>query len=260
MPSPEICPNVSYIGSPEEAPHHIAHGFDVTLAGQPITLPFKNVSRDPDPAENPVLIAYFNPNESEALRKAGAREIADRLIALETEVVLTPTSHKSELMVREAAQMASKESGRKIKVIFLPRGPKDQFRSRKKRKEMLYPFTAVTSNGMDDKYMDFRDDLDEKRFRTLHKKGAKIAIVDDVISTGGTINAIKHVAQRAINKGKPKNRRTVLDVPVIAVMEEAPLIIDDNDKNYSKWDPQIAPDHHVAIVAPVLIYKPKKEF
>lgn len=212
----------------------------VELAGQTVLLEMRNVSSEP---ENPTWIAYFDGKIQEHT-KVGAKEIAERLIFLQADVIITPSSEKSTKMVADAQILSSGILQKPVDRIIFQKGELGSEEMKKKKKEAVFSkkFKPITKKK-DQLMVVSQENLDALIGHI--QQGHRIVIVDDVYSTGETIRTIQYLLQKVYKKSG--NKDGIKKPPIITVMREC-------ERN-SAGDLEMTeiPGLFTAIITPVII-------
>jgi hypothetical protein len=195
---------------------------EITLDNQIFNLPIINVGDK----LNPEYIAILNPMEP-GLGEAGANVLAEMLKQLEINLIITAPSLKSEEMVLEANQKSGishepivmlggsiKAGGEKYtfseeEVIDLasPNGEKYWI-------EECRPITLGPEDPS--KFFAINEEILLEIIKLI-EQGKKIAIVDDVYSSGATVESLK----RLIGKALQEKGAMVPSIPIVVVAREA---------------------------------------
>jgi len=195
---------------------------EITLDSQIFNLPIINVGDE----FHPEYIAILNPMEA-GLGEAGANVLAEMLKELEIELIITAPSLKSEEMVLEANQKSGIDHepiilmGGSIKVggekyIFSKEEVID-LTSPNGEKYWIEECRPITL-GPDDpsKFFAINEDMLAEIIELI-EQGKNIAIVDDVYSSGATVESLK----RLIGKALQDSGVMVPSIPIVVVAREA---------------------------------------
>lgn len=210
----------------------------VELAGQTVLLEMINVSDTP---ESPTWIAYFDGRLSEH-SEVGAKEIAERLIFLQSDVIITPSSEKSTQMVLVAQQLATDILQKPVDRIIFQKGDFGSTEMKKKEAVLSKKFKPITKK-IDQIMIVSQDNLDALQEHI--QQGHRIVIVDDVYSTGETIRTIQYLLKKVYRAlGKQDGFKKP---PIITVMREC------ERNQYGELEMTEVPGFYTAIITPVII-------
>ncbi len=215
----------------------------VELAGRAIDLPLI----DGTPVINGVphieeWIAYFDPRV-ERVKEAGALELAQRVLALDIDVMVTPSSDKSLPMMRRVQRIVA-DYGKYVNLVILTRGkpgsPEMRDCIQNAADKIIY--RPITS-GNEDRIM-VASPEDEQRLGKYLQNYDRLGILDDVYSTGKTIQAVKYLIDcvcRWAGMGEESP-----NLPMLAVMRECKM------NAQGELDMPDIPDLYTAIATPVI--------
>jgi len=192
----------------------------IKLNKRSVLLPVLNIGSE----NKPEYIAILDPNDKTVLRHS-TKELAHILDKLNISLVITPPSSKSERLVEKSRRLA------KIKnpplVLFGGSTQKDGQKYLYTQQDVIdlvddgtrywtiscKPITLKKDGPS--KYFGINETQLKKIVASINN-GEKIAIVDDVFSSGATIRAIIELLTRALNQLNIK----VPELPIVVIAEE----------------------------------------
>ena len=164
-------------------------------------------------------IAYYDPRFSD-LCIHGAYEIAMRLNELKTDVIVTPSSGKSTLLMQYVQFLMQEKYQKPVDLIVLKKGPPDEMEEEVKFSVFSKIYQPITSGNKDRVMVVSGDNF--KKLSAHLRENHSLAFVDDVYSRGGTaeagLNLIDQVKQRiglSVNAFNP--------TPLVTVMRECEI-------------------------------------
>jgi len=166
-----------------EYPPDQSNSLLVELGGQDCYLPWKRAGD--------AWIAYFDPRREE-LFEAGVTELVRMMDALGATTFVTPSSSKSEGMMQEACRRLKELKGTPIKLITFAKGEPEEMETQLATAAYNVNFSPITA-AIKLRVMTATYDQAELLKSKLKSDPAGVAIIDDVISTGETVNAIRQI-------------------------------------------------------------------
>ena len=232
---------------------------EVALNPKTIDLPLVNVGTE----DNPAYIALLDPRVPE-LQKHGAKVISEYLDELGISLVITAPSPKSEQMILEATILAklenepiivlggSEQRGSEKHILSEEEvAEKAQLQSQTIWIEECRPITLGPNDHS--KFFALTEQMLEKIIDSI-QKGERVAVVDDVFSSGATIDSLKKlIAKALLEKGVST---PTLPTIVIAreVVETSPLF---QDREILAADNQSL-NLYAAMLIPIVLSIPEK--
>lgn len=195
------------------------YSLEIVLDGQSFQLPIINVGGE----NQPEYIAILDPREP-GIAEAGSNVLADMLQQLGVGLIITAPSSKSEEMI----QSANEKAGIKKEPIIVTGGTNEEkqiltedevveIASPMGEKHWIEECRPITL-GEDAPPKFFAiNEADAKKIINVIQSGHKIAVVDDVYSSGATTEAIYKLINRALQAAGVKTP----DVPIVVVAREA---------------------------------------
>ena len=176
--------------------------YTVDINGRKEDLPILSIGEN-------LNIAFFNLHGAQELTEHGGKCLAERLELYEPEVILTAESKGLQLAHCIARELGHKfyAVSRKSKKLYMQDGIETTAKS-------------ITTAGEQTYYLS-RHDVELM-------KGKRVAIVDDVISTGGSLAALEELVRMAggttvakafvLAEGEAKNRKDVIFLAEIPLL------------------------------------------
>lgn len=198
---------------------------NVRLGGEGFLLPLVNVGSEVDP----VAIAWFDPHPSRnpALCKAAARSMAGQLREIHPRLIVTPPSTKSGPFIEAAATLLHRLPP--VKVITLIGGDDETSVS---EQSVVSPVTYVPVTRLASGKPKFlgMDEAMVRDIRALSPDGNGMVLVDDIETTGSTIQAMAELLN-------------ITNYEVAVIAKESEL----EDGGYP---PTLLPNRHVVFYLP----------
>ncbi len=195
---------------------------EVTLHPKIVDLPLVNVGTE----ANPAYIAILDPRIP-AIHTHGVAVIASFLEELSISRIITAPSSKSETMILDASVQAGQtaaplviiggseqRNGKKHLLTKEEVAEKALLKSRKIWIEECRPITLSPEDPS--KFFALTEDMLESLILTI-QQGERIALVDDVYSSGATINSLKNLIETALTE----RGIATPTIPIIVIAREA---------------------------------------
>ncbi|NCN44987.1 MAG: hypothetical protein COU63_00205 [Candidatus Pacebacteria bacterium CG10_big_fil_rev_8_21_14_0_10_36_11] len=223
---------------------------EITLDNQKFHLPIINVGT----TEHPEYIAILDPRSPE-LGIAGANVLAEFLKKLKIDLIITAPSSKSEQMIQEANIKAELENQ---PIIILGGSTQENGQKHIYTKDEVVKLASPNGEtywieecrpitlGPNDpsKFFAINEETLEKIINLI-QQGKNIAFVDDVYSSGATINSLK----KLISKALLDKQISVPTIPIIVVARESLA----SDEIFNDQETLIADNEALNLYASILI-------
>jgi len=197
--------------TPERGELNNGNALPIMLSGKEFLLPWVHVGNE-DAGE---WIAYYDPRKDD-LCEAGAQALAAMLCALDTSLLVTPSSSKSDALIARARELAAEQMQKDIAQVVLTRGMYESENMRAALKDAVYTvdYSPITAGGGNRAMVVLPRQVEI--FQQYSAHGIFPTFADDVYSTGATDRAMRILYDKAIGRDAAYHASTV------AVMRECP--------------------------------------
>lgn len=216
------------------------HGLDLRLGEKHFLLPI--VESKPG-----VGFAYFDPSGNPEMEESAAWALSELIVQQKLDGVVGISSSKSEGFFKKAIAIASWKRQKEVEYIIVHRGPLEDFEDKKKYRQEPIEYEAITGK----KYLALSVEEDVKLKEWTSRENFKLGIADDVISTGGSVNALR----RAINSALNRDQDDQYDVVCLfeeLIYRKKNIKVDKNGNVV--WRPPINKRHFYHQINPVILF------